>query len=425
MGGPIGAPFSGYDAPPGTTPELPDDSINVPLLAGLLSGLGTLFLGILCVILWFAVAGEGRIQLGDIGEPGTFDDEQAFLEEEEEALELMDEQSRQMYLEAKGWIDANPPNSVNTDISLSQYMTIQEKAVHAWEFEVDVMNQNCFVEQRTEIEFFDAVGCVQTNLPVPKQNDVYYWEAKIYDKPQDTTVSVGLTTKPYPQFRLPGLHRYSIAYDSTGIRRVNQPFRAPQYGPPLQPGDVVGCGYRTRTGTVFFTRNGKKLEDVAHGVRMNMFPTIGATGPATVVVNFGQAGFVYIEANVKKWGLAPAHGSLAPPPPYGAERDSVLLQAADPRGAGPAAASATAGEASGGRPPPPFASDSAEDEGRETPGGVISLARLSGRRKPTASQAVPRGQPSHQLMIAGSPPPRYSEDPEQDPARAPDPPSQS
>jgi hypothetical protein len=48
--------------------------------------------------------------LGDIGEPGSFDDEQAFLVEEEEALELMDEQSRGMYLEAKAWIDANPPN---------------------------------------------------------------------------------------------------------------------------------------------------------------------------------------------------------------------------------------------------------------------------------------------------------------------------
>lgn len=43
-------------------------------------------------------------------------------------------------------------------------------------------------------------------------------------------------------------------------------------------------------------------------------------------VNFGQSGFVFIEANVKKWGLAPMTGSLAPPPPYGSEQGSILLE---------------------------------------------------------------------------------------------------
>jgi hypothetical protein len=86
-------------------------------------------------------------------------------------------------------------------------------------------------------------------------------------------------------------------------------------------------GYRPRTGTVFFTRNGKKLEDVAHGLKtQNFFPTVGANGPCTVHVNFGQSGFVFIEANVKKWGLAPMTGSLAPPPPYGSEQGSILLE---------------------------------------------------------------------------------------------------
>jgi hypothetical protein len=45
-----------------------------------------------------------------------------------------------------------------------------------------------------------------------------------------------------------------------------------------------------------------------------------------VHVNFGQSGFVFIEANVKKWGLAPQTGSLAPPPPYGSEQGSILLE---------------------------------------------------------------------------------------------------
>lgn len=185
-----------------------------------------------------------------------------------------------------------------------------------------------FVEARTEIEFYEEVCCVQSNLPIPKQNEVYYWEAKIYDKPETSIISIGLTTKPYPLFRLPGLHRYSIAYLSSGQRRYNQPFLGVPYGPAYVQGDVIGVGYRPRTGTVFFTRNGKKLEDVAHGLKsQNFFPTVGATGPCNVHVNFGQMGFVFIEANVKKWGLAPMTGSLAPPPPYGSEQGSILLEA--------------------------------------------------------------------------------------------------
>ncbi|EEB99231.1 hypothetical protein MPER_01129, partial [Moniliophthora perniciosa FA553] len=78
--------------------------------------------------------------------------------------------------------------------------------------------------------------------------------------------------------------------------------------------------------TVFFTRNGRKMDDAFTGLnRWNLFPTIGADGPCSVHVNFGQAGFVFVEANVKKWGLAPSVGTLAPPPAYGSERGSILL----------------------------------------------------------------------------------------------------
>ena len=103
------------------------------------------------------------------------------------------------------FIEANPPETAQTDISLSQFLAIQEKGVSAWEFEPELEIANCFVEGRTEIEFFDSVCTVQSNLPIPKQNEVYYWEAKLYDKPDSTLVSIGVTTKPYPLFRLPGM----------------------------------------------------------------------------------------------------------------------------------------------------------------------------------------------------------------------------
>jgi hypothetical protein len=115
------------------------------------------------------------------------------------------------------FVEANPPESMQTDISLSQFLAIQEKGVSAWEFQPELEIANCFVEGRTEIEFYDSECSVQTNLPVPKQNDVYYWEAKIYEKPESTLISIGMTTKPYPLFRLPGMSmsEYSLASSPT------------------------------------------------------------------------------------------------------------------------------------------------------------------------------------------------------------------
>ncbi|KAI9741755.1 MAG: Rsp5p-dependent ubiquitination, sorting of cargo proteins at the multivesicular body [Cirrosporium novae-zelandiae] len=300
------------------------------VLIGLLSAFGSAALVALIFALIYVLryTSRGRIFLDRIGRPGEYDDEQALLREEGEALEHMDDLQRAEYLRAKAFVQANPPETMQTDISLSQFLAIQEKGVSAWEFEPELEIANCFVEGRTEIEFFDSECSVQSNLPVPKQNEVYYWEAKIYDKPESSLISIGMTTKPYPLFRLPGMHKCSVAYTSTGHRRYNQPFTPSPYGPAYVQGDVIGVGYRPRTGTIFFTRNGKKLDDVVHGLRaQNFFPTVGANGPCTVHVNFGQMGFVFIEANVKKWGLAPMTGSLAPPPPYGSEQGSILLEA--------------------------------------------------------------------------------------------------
>ncbi|KPI41003.1 Protein SSH4 [Cyphellophora attinorum] len=299
------------------------------ILIGILSAFGSAGVAVLvlAVFFFFRYTNRGRILLDRIGRPGEFDDEQAFIREEAEALESMDEMQRAEYLRAKAFVQANPPETIHTDISLSQFLAIQEKGVSAFEFEPELEIANCFVEARTEIEFFDSECSVQSNLPVPKQNEVYYWEAKIYDKPDSSLISIGMTTKPYPLFRLPGFHKTSVAYLSTGHRRFNQPFTPTPFGPSYVQGDVVGVGYRPRTGTIFFTRNGKRLDEFAHNLKtQNFFPTVGANGPCTVHVNFGQMGFVYIEANVKKWGLAPMTGSLAPPPPYGSEQGSILLE---------------------------------------------------------------------------------------------------
>ncbi|KAG8845801.1 Rsp5p-dependent ubiquitination, sorting of cargo proteins at the multivesicular body [Tulasnella sp. 330] len=267
-------------------------------------------------------------------------------------LEAASEQERQMYRRAQAFQTQYPPNSLPTDITLSQFLSIQEKGVSAWSFDPDYESSpNVLVHARTELTFLpdpSSASSVQSNLPLPKLNEVYYWEVKMFDLPIGTNVSIGLATKPYPSFQLPGHNRHSIAYHSNGDKSYNYPFTISSYGSPLKEGDVLGVGYKPRTGSVFFTRNGRKLDDAFTGLsRWNLFPTIGADGPCSVHVNLGQAGFVHIEANVKKWGLAPSVGTLAPPPAYGSERGSILLEAGgDPRIAGrPILSGGTAGAA--------------------------------------------------------------------------------
>ncbi|CEG68909.1 Putative Endosome protein [Rhizopus microsporus] len=243
----------------------------------------------------------------------------------EEEIATLSEDARLSYERAKTWQEHHPPNSIPTDITPPQFISIQEKGVSAFEFEWEP-EANCFVAGRTEIQFMEGENCVQTNLPLPRNQEVYYWEAKMFDKPDNTTVSVGVATKPYPSWRLPGWNRYSIGYFSNnGCKYFSSPFNSKPYGLPFKHGDVIGVGYRHRTGSIFFTKNGRKLEEAYSGIRWNLFPTIGANGPCQIHVNLGQMGFVFVEANVKKWGLAPSQGTLSPPPAYGTERDTVLL----------------------------------------------------------------------------------------------------
>ncbi|KAG2237910.1 hypothetical protein INT48_002215 [Thamnidium elegans] len=184
----------------------------------------------------------------------------------EDLIACLPEDARLSYERAKIFQDRHPPDSVPTDISGPQLTSIQENGVSAFEFEGEP-DANVYVAGRTELQFMHGECSIQTNLPLPRQQDVYYWEAKMFEKPESTTVSIGVATKPYPTWRLPGL-------------------------------------------------------------RWNLFPTIGANGPCQIHVNLGQSGFVFVEANVKKWGLAPPQGTLAPPPPYGIERDTILLATA-------------------------------------------------------------------------------------------------
>lgn len=271
---------------------------------------------------------------------GDLNEDAISREEENQAyLELnLDEQ--ELYFQSKEYLTTNP--YFRGDLLLSQNLNIQERGIRAWEFVKDCMltNNDLLIVNRFELNFFKKFECsTQTNLPIPTINDVYYFESKIYSlpHPDDTIISIGIGIKPYPWFRLPGRHAHSISYDSNGFRRHNQPF-TPHIDPPfptLIEGDVVGIGYRVRSGTVFFTRNGKKISELKIGGHIKnfkipqegqLYPIIGANNLCSVHVNVGQLGYVFIEGNVKKWGFAPLEGNGPAPPAYKKFNSDILLE---------------------------------------------------------------------------------------------------
>lgn len=191
---------------------------------------------------------------------------------------------------------------------------------------------------------------------------------------------------------MPGWSKLSVAYFSNdGYKYQNHPFSGKAYGPQYYQGDVIGVGYRPRNGTIFFTRNGKKLEDVCSNWKWNLFPTVGADGSCTVHVNLGQSGFVFIEANVKKWGLAPMMGTLAPPPAYGLERGSILLLESNARAAAAAAAAAAANRS-------PAAAGTASEEPQEPPEGPPTPGFDSSAVTDISLSAITASPPSYSVQ---------------------------
>ncbi|KAG2735020.1 hypothetical protein G9P44_001234 [Scheffersomyces stipitis] len=318
-----------FDSPNERPPYNREDPINEAMLIAFFVSIGIFLLFTASAIIFVVV----RRKLG-------LSEDDLMREEENQAYLELNSDEQELFFQSKDYLQSNP--YFRGELTLSQNLSIQEKGVNAFEFQKDIMltNNDLMIINKTELNFFKTFECsTVTNLPVPMKNEVYYFESKIYSlpDPDNTVISVGLGVKPYPWFRLPGRHLHSICYDSTGYRRFNQPFKfsgEPPF-PKIIEGDVIGVGYRVRSGTVFFTRNGKKVSESKLGGHIRNFkiahqgqiyPIVGANNLCSVHVNLGQCGFVFIEGNVKSWGYAPLEGTGPAPPAYNKFNADILLE---------------------------------------------------------------------------------------------------
>ncbi|KAJ3328993.1 Rsp5p-dependent ubiquitination, sorting of cargo proteins at the multivesicular body [Gonapodya sp. JEL0774] len=148
----------------------------------------------------------------------------------------------------------------------------------------------------------DTDVCVLTDLPLwyLEGGDIrppfFYFEITVVSATPArggaiSVIAIGVSTSPYPPFRLPGWHAHSVAYHSDDGRLfVSDPFGGRPYGPAYGPGDVIGVGYYPPTGATFFTRNGQLIPS-GTGT-----PTVGWDGSA--IPNDGCYSVVWGEKTV-------------------------------------------------------------------------------------------------------------------------------
>lgn len=332
--------------------------------------------------------------------PGQFDDEAALREREAQELPRMSDFEVELYNHSKEFQKANPPNvrEFGTFLNGRDLQFIRDRGLQSYFF-LPSINDNTdaqgnflpslLVQDKLDVNFtkFNKSSSTVLNYPLPfNKRAAVYFEVKVFKHNPDSNsvFSIGLTTCPYPYFRIPGMANYSIAYESTGKLRINNPFTPSTLLPKLQEGDVVGFGYRYRTGTIFITHNGKKLMDVTQNVGIDLFVSLGSMNAAftrtytrdglledpdnvelrealaenrnielpkdlqrvhdfhqesdlpsdevELNVNLGQLGFVFVEANVKKYAFGNVFGEIGIPPSYNApegKRDTVLQKGED------------------------------------------------------------------------------------------------
>ncbi|KAL6928989.1 hypothetical protein ACO0SA_002323 [Hanseniaspora valbyensis] len=252
------------------------------------------------------------------------------------------------YNRSKKFQELNPPfiKKFNTMNNLKLRQRIQYRGLQSYQFlpscneKLDSDGNNFLpsfiVNDKLNVAFTNDNESSSTimNLPMPKNNkDCSYFECKIYmNEPLNdgNSFSIGLVTIPYPYYRLPGYNSISIAYESCGNLRINNCVTEGVL-PKLHNGDVVGLGYRYKSGLIFITYNGKKALDIPNKHSIELFVSCGLIGPnnsLNLQFNIGQIGYLFIEANVRKYAFdTNIEGTVGVPPSYqNKEKDKLILK---------------------------------------------------------------------------------------------------
>jgi len=149
------------------------------------------------------------------------------------------------------------------------------------------------VSTQTQLPFyFSKPFCIS--------NEFYYYEIKVI-KINDSKIYFGLGLSSYMLTDLPGTTDGTVGYHSSGLIYANGSVVA--YAQVVSENDVVGVGYYPSNGKIFFTLNGKYIQNISGDIlhRQRFFPHLGSDGECTLEVNFGMTHFEYIPNETNKY----------------------------------------------------------------------------------------------------------------------------
>ena len=121
----------------------------------------------------------------------------------------------------------------------------------------------------------------------------HYYEVAIVKLPPNSTVAVGLTSRPIDKSYLPGWAEGSIALhsdDGSIFSGSMSKAKVPNVCSPLTEGDVIGVRVFSKSGSTSFYVNGNLVHRCANvfSPPCHIAPAIGLDTAATIVVaNFG------------------------------------------------------------------------------------------------------------------------------------------
>lgn len=141
----------------------------------------------------------------------------------------------------------------------------------------------------------DTYLSAQTDHHMPHECGIYYYEVRIEQSSRSVQVAVGVSGPKHDLRKLPGWETHSWAWHGDDGHKYSNANVGANYNKPCSKGDIIGCGVNFWTRTIFFTKNGHRLEDAFRDISdQKLRPSIGMKAPgACVHVNFGQESFKY------------------------------------------------------------------------------------------------------------------------------------
>ncbi|PNH10322.1 Ran-binding proteins 9/10 [Tetrabaena socialis] len=87
--------------------------------------------------------------------------------------------------------------------------------------------------------FHRQAASLRTDLPVPPDCPLYFFEARVLDGGEDGSIGIGFSAPSVPLNRLPGWDAASYGYHGDDGNRFSANGRGSRYGPKYGAGDVV------------------------------------------------------------------------------------------------------------------------------------------------------------------------------------------